>query len=154
MSNPQLCTPLSYIIQNYQVIVNLLPELRRAKTENRLFRDAEIYREHASMCLDVLVRYLGVIERRLQSAKDELRNPFIWLRQGVQSILLLPAYFLHWSGLLGASTLGTLTKNLFVKSISAIVAVVGLLSGLVTVAVGWEQTARMIESLWRNVFGP
>ncbi|CBE67798.1 membrane protein of unknown function [Candidatus Methylomirabilis oxygeniifera] len=145
---------IDYVIHNYQMIVNLLPELRRKKTENRLFRDGEIHREYATMCLDILVRYLGVIDRWLQEARDELRNPFIWLGQGVQSILLLPAYVLHWFGLLGASALGTLTRNILVKSISFIVAVVGLLSSLVTLLVGWEETARIIGPLWRDAFGP
>jgi hypothetical protein len=143
-----------YMIQNYQIVVNLLPELRREKTENRLFRNDEIHREYASMCLDVLVRYLGVIDRWLQGAKGELQNPLIWLRQGVQAILLLPAYILHWFGLLGAAAIGTLTRNILVKGISAIVAIVGLLSGLVTIIVGWDQSIRIIEPLWHNVFGP
>lgn len=72
----------NYMIENYPIIVNLIPELRRDKTDNRMFRDMAIYQEHANMCLDVLIRYLGLLEKWLKEATNDLRNPLIWLRNG------------------------------------------------------------------------
>lgn len=142
----------NYMIPNYQVIVNLIPELRREKTDNSMFRDMAIYHEHANLCLEVLIRYLGLLEKWLGEATIELRNPFIWLRNGVQAVLLIPLYLLNWFGVLGKSTIGKFTQNIFFKSISAIVAIIGLLSSLVTIIIGWDEFSKLISIVIKMYF--
>ncbi len=142
----------NYVIQNYQVIVNLLPELRREKTGGYAFTSARIYQEEVSICLDTLVRYLGVIDKRLGEALSEARNPFIWLREGVQTILLIPAFVLRWLGLISSSTISRLSKNIIFRLLSGLVAFVTLVSGLVTIAVGWEEFQNFLSSLWQSFF--
>ena len=142
-----------YMYPNYQIIVNLLPELRRAKTGTYLFQDYETQREQASMCLDVLIRYSGVLEQWLKETRNDFHNPLVWLRQGFQTILLIPAYILYWFGILGTSTLRKLIGNSIIKGISVIVTLVGILSGLVTIAVGWDQSVNIVMILWKNLTG-
>lgn len=134
-------------IPRYQVILNLLPELRRLRMGEYHFGVDDIFREQANLCLDTLVRYSGVLERRLAQSLSQLRNPLAWLREGVQTTLLIPVSLLVALGILGASTQARFRGSLLFRVLAGIVALIGLLSAIMTIALGWQQFTALVNRL-------
>ncbi len=119
----------NYIVKNYQLIPNTLGEMRSRMAHPSL----------VAKCDDILVRYIGLADDWLTTSSKRLKNPFVWLREGVQSILALPILVLNWLGVISITTVNSLNENLFFKVLSGLVALVGLLAGIVTIALGWER---------------
>ena len=119
----------NYYIRNYQFIVNTLPLMRSGMT----------YLPEVAMCEDALIRYIGLVDDRLASSSKRLKNPFIWLQEGVQLILALPVLVLHWSGLISITAIDSLTENLFFKVLSGLIILTGLVASVFTIALGWEE---------------
>lgn len=96
--------PFSNIQYNtYQIIVNALPTLRdEARDPMREYSSLQnnIIQNYCSMIDDVLLRHIGELEHRFEDTKSQLKNPFIWLREGVQFFVHLPILLLYWSGLI------------------------------------------------------
>jgi hypothetical protein len=139
-------------IPRYQVIVNLLPELRRLRMGEYHFGAEGIFAEQANLCLDTLVRYAGVLQRRSEQSAKQLRNPLAWLREGVQTILLLPVSLLVSLGVLGASTEERFRGSLLFRVMAGIIALMGLLSGVITIALGWKQFTALLAGLFEHPF--
>jgi hypothetical protein len=138
-------------ISNYQVILNLLPELRRLRAGEYHFGVEDTFREQASLCMDTLVRYFGVLERRSAESVKQLRNPLAWFREGVQSILLVPILLLASLGLLSLSTVNRFRASPVFRLLAGFAALVGLLSAVITIVLGWNQFAALIGGLFGRI---
>lgn len=136
-----------YYITNYPVIVNLLPELRRALNERHLFDDS-LPRDYSIMIQEVLIRHIGVLKDNHEESNHWITNPFVWLREGVKSILLFPFNLLQWVGLASPSFTATLSSNPLMRTFSGLVVLVGLIASIVTITIGWSE----FISLWHKLF--
>jgi hypothetical protein len=138
-------------IPRYHVILNLLPELRRLRMGEYHFAAEEIFSEQANLCLDTLVRYSGVLDRSSVESLRQLRNPLAWLREGVQTILLLPISVLASLGVIGASSERRFRGSLIFRILAGFVALIGLLSAAITIALGWDQFTILVGGLFSRV---
>jgi hypothetical protein len=132
--------------------MNSLPLVRRAKTARGLSRLDERDLEEAAMCMEALLHCLGTLEVWLAESARRLRNPLIWLREGVRFFLLLPVSVLRWLGFIGPSRLKRIENSGIVRVISGLVALVELLSGTVAICVGWDEFTNVVMQLWQALF--
>lgn len=147
----------SYMIRNYQIITNMLPELRHYIDQNRqnfgtMF--ASTIDSYMKAIDEALLRYFGVLQQREGTARRNLKNPLIWLRTGVEQVLAIPLLIFVWFGLVGGYTVRRLQSNILFKAMAVIATLVGLVSGVMTMVLGWDEfgqlTAKMLSAMGRN----
>ncbi len=119
---------------NYPLLINLLPLLRTGRA----------HREEMGTCMEMMIRHMGVLEDVLDAHKKKLRNPFIWLIEGVNFIVTLPLRIAYWTGLFKYQGFEKATNSFIVHLISFLVTVIGLLSSIVTFFVEWETISRLL----------
>jgi hypothetical protein len=64
----------------------------------------------------------------------------------------VPLFILNWLGLLGQSALSRAQNLGVVKIVSGLIALAGLVSAIVTIAVGWDEFQKLIINLWQTLF--
>lgn len=138
----------------YEIIVNLLPELRRTKirANQGLHRRYDTYLEMVAIYLETILRYLGVLDREIGRLQTDLWNPFTWFREGIQVIMLVPVLIIHWFGFIGATTVWHLKSSGLFRVIGSIFALVSFLSGITGIFVRWAQFKQMVVDLWNQLF--
>lgn len=127
----------NYQYTNYPLLINTIPK----------FRDGSIHQAEIGFVDDSLLRYLKKLDDLVNLAEKDLHNPVIWFRQGIRLVLGLPFYLLDWFGLIDSGTTERLIGNSFFKFISNFSAFITFISGLITIAVGWDQTLIFIKKL-------
>jgi hypothetical protein len=127
----------NYMFNNYPIILNTLPKMRNGRIDNQEIMAVD----------DCLMRYIGMSKDIINSSHKDLRNPFIWLRIGIQYILTLPLQIFYWFGILSHSLLIKIKDNTFIKIISVIIIIIGLIGSIVTITLGWQQFTRIIQSI-------
>jgi hypothetical protein len=90
-------------IPHYQIIINTLPK----------FKDGSVDSQEAVFSEDSLTRFIGDLELEIKAARQELRNPFVWFKDGFQTVLGVPIYLLRWFGILGVTSLKTFLHSPF-----------------------------------------
>jgi len=131
-----IATFQTYQISNYQIIVNTIPKFR-----DGLIQDLDI-----NSVDDCLLRYLGFLEERSISTQKHLRNPIIWFRIGFQEIISIPLFVLNWFGIFSSKTVNAIMNSIIYKLLTGVIALVTILSGLVTIIQGKEKTIEIINS--------
>ncbi len=128
------------------VIISMLPELRSALHDGLLSRGSVAVR-YGSSLLQELLRHIGIIEdvRREQAAC--LRNPFIWLREGVRFIVELPAHILSWLGIMSEQTVRRVVRGAVVRTFAVFVTAVGLIGVVIVLSVGWPYLKDLVDGL-------
>lgn len=129
----------NYIHNNYPVILNGIPSIREAHFQLGFGADA-----HMSMVDDSLLRYAGARETLLEIAQKEARNPLIWLREGVRFIVTSPISLFYWSGLMQYGTYNALSNNFFVKLVSFLIGLVGVVGSIVGITVDYSTFFKLI----------
>jgi hypothetical protein len=127
----------NYMINNYQIIVNTLPKFREGKIENFDVDAVD----------DCLLRYIGHLKDYKKDAIKNLKNPIIWFREGFKEIISLPLLVLYWFGIFSQRTIGFIMNSVIYKMVAGICAFIALISGLVTIIVGYEQSVEFITRL-------
>lgn len=128
-----------YQVNNYQIIINSLPK----------FRDGNVQDIDVNSVDDCLLRYIGQMEEYENKLKKEIRNPFIWFKQGFQEALSFPFLVLKWFDVFSAGIFYRIKENVFYKLFTGIMALVTLFSGLVTIIVGWDQTINWVHKVFK-----
>lgn len=136
----------NYMHRNYQVLMNMLPELHRTFNSDLLVFSS-LVSDYVQILQEMLVRHLGVLNEERNDIKSEMRNPFKAFRSGIQFILLSPAYIVNWFGLATDSFLWRLSRNTLFKLLSGFVAIVGFISAVVGLVVGWQDFVTIIRSI-------
>lgn len=126
----------NYGIRNYQIIHNMLPTLRQEFDDDILVSQAA---QTANTLQEALLRHLGSIDDVREVCIAELKNPFIWFREGIRALLSVPITLLVWFGVLSERTQTRITANPIFSILSAITAVVGFLSAIVSLILGWDE---------------
>ncbi|NMO75730.1 hypothetical protein [Niallia alba] len=134
--------------RTYQIIINALPTLRdEARSPIRGFNSLQnsIMHNYLSMIDDVLLRYIGVVENNIEKLKGQAKNPFVWLREGVQFFVHLPILLLYWTGLIKYGTYYRILNNIIVKIINFLVIVIGLISSIITIVTGYNPFTEILS---------
>mgnify|MGYP001138042494 FL=1 len=130
----------NYMVNNYQLIINTIPKFREGQVENFDVTSVD----------DCLLRYIGHIEERSEVTLKNLKNPIIWFRVGFQEIISIPLLILNWFGIFSKRTVNGIMESTFYKIITGVIALITLLSGIVTIIQGKEKTIEFINSILGN----
>ena len=130
----------SYIIPDYQIIINTIPKFRKGKIENFDVNYVD----------DCLLRYIGYIEERSNETIKNLKNPIIWFRTGFQEIISIPLFVLNWFGIFSKNRVNSIIESAIYKIFTGIIALITLLSGIVTIIQGKEKTIEFINKILGN----
>jgi hypothetical protein len=128
------------------VIISMLPELRSSLHEGILSRGSVAVR-YGSSLLQELLRHIGIIEDFQREQAACLKNPFIWLREGVRFIVELPAHFLSWLGIMSEQTVRRVVRGAVVRTFAVFVTAVGLIGAVIAVSVGWPYVKGLVDAL-------
>jgi hypothetical protein len=135
---------------NYPIILNMLPELRKTFDDDVLNR-GDLAHQYAIAIQEAIVRYVGNLDDIEQEYIKNLRNPFIWFREGVRAIVSFPVSILGWLGALSERTVSALISSKSFQFVSALVGIVGFISAVMGIALGWDQFKKMVLD-WFNTF--
>ena len=138
----------NYKVSNYQIIMNMIPELRRWIDSNResmgtMF--ASTVDGYIKNIDEALLRYIGVLNERETTAIENLKNPFLWLRTGVGQAISTPLLILVYFGLMTGSTLNNLQATYLFKVLNACITILGIVSAIMTIVLGWDQTIEITK---------
>lgn len=128
---------------NYPIILNMLPDLRHV-LDDSILSDSPVVNQYSMALQDTLVRHLGSLHDQDEKNGKALRNPIVWLREGVRVVVALPLTLLGWLGAIGESTVSRLLAGRIFNAISAFVALVGFVSAVMGIALGWDQFIQMV----------
>lgn len=138
----------NYMIKGYQIILNGISNML---TEYRQFSGLgfgrSMLQDEATSIDDTLLTYIGELDSEYEEVFLEVKNPLIWLREGVRAIVVLPISLMYWSGLMRYNTYSNLTNNFFVKFIAFLIAVIGVISSIITIVTGYEPFWKIINSI-------
>jgi hypothetical protein len=125
------------MIKNYAILVNTVQSLRNPGGLTEEFNWVNT----------ILMMQIARNEELYESIKSNILNPFILLREGVQFFVTLPISLLYWTGIIQYSTQNRLSNNIVVKFINFLIIVIGLVSAIVTIVLGWEPFKELVKEL-------
>ena len=131
-------------IPNYQVIINGIPELRRMFNNQDYPSDKSALRDFGLSLIESILRHRGYLLSDINAIEKGLKNPIIWLTQGVSWVLLLLPSFLEQIGLLSEAKLSSFEKSPLLKFISGIVSLIELTGTIMTIIMGWDAFVEKI----------
>lgn len=122
-------------VTNYRVLINTIPK----------YRDGDVKDRDVNLVDDCFLRYLGFVRDKEAIASKNLKNPLIWFREGIRTIVGIPLLILNSFGIFNTRTVERITDNIVFKILSGIIALVTLVSGIVTIIIGYDQTIKFIS---------
>lgn len=133
-------------VSNYQALLNFLPEIR-----NFLFwQDNSIMQQRfmssAYTCDDMFTRHIGQLNDLWEKERKYLFNPFSCFADGIRWLLWLPSNVLLWCGFISEDTSIKLQFNFLIKALTFVITIIGLVSSVVTIVIGWDQFCEMITT--------
>lgn len=135
----------SYLVTNYPIIINMIPELRGAFEDN--FLSDRLANQYFNALQDSIIRHIGSAEEIIKELKIESKNPFIWLREGVRIIIAIPITLLAWFGVITDSVADRIKTSILFKIFAGSIATIGFISAIVTIALGWNDFLEKIKSI-------
>ena len=136
--------------QNYQLFVNIIPEIREAESKSGNSIMLERVSQLIGTCNDALQRHVGNLDRELDTERKGIFNPFICFREGVRFILGLPVLILYWSGFISTRTISAARVSSVFKFISGVITLIGLISSIITILLGWNEVSDIIVRFWKS----
>ena len=131
---------------NYQIILNIIPEVRREFDDVSPIADRRFLREYAALLNESILRYVGNLSDDLEIAQKKIKNPVIWLTEGISWILLLPFSILNWIGLMSETIINNIANNPLFKIVAGIVTLLGFLSTVMTIVIGWNSFLQSLKT--------
>jgi hypothetical protein len=125
----------NYAYSKYQLIINTLPQIRTGQA----------YNQDIASCEDALLRHLGSLREMEDSYINCLKNPFVWLREGINLIITFPIRMAYWFGVFRYSYLVKMTNNILIKILSFTIGIIGLVSSVITIVMGWTDFVSLIK---------
>ena len=135
-----------YRTNNYQLLVNFLPETRNVLSNFNNSIMMARYNQEAQDCDDMFIRHLGTLELAEKSIRKSLFNPFADFAEGVKLIITFPILLLKWFGFVSEEKSRKIKKNFAIKIIDFVVATVGFISGVMAIIMGWSEFWEMIKN--------
>lgn len=86
---------------------------------------------------EAIIRHIGSADDIIkEELTRELKNPFIWLREGVRAIIAIPVSLLAWFGVITDSVADRIKTSILFKIFAGSIATIGFISAIVTIALG------------------
>lgn len=132
--------------RNYELFMNIMPEIRTAVSNRDNMIMMERIDQLMGLCEDALKRHIGNLERAIENEKKGLFNPITCLGEGIRWLVGLPVDILCWAGLYSVARSQKIKVSTIFKIISNIIVVIGLISSIVTIALGWDEFLIMLQN--------
>lgn len=132
--------------RNYQLFMNIMHEIRSAVSARDNIIIMERINQLMGLCEDALKRHIGNLERAIENEKKGLFNPITCLGEGIRWLVGLPVDILCWAGLYSVARSQKIKVSTIFKIISNIIVVIGLISSIVTIALGWDEFLKMLQN--------
>jgi len=138
----------TYFIDNYEIISNLLPEIRKEIDYSRALGDNRALIQYSNHLNESIIRFIGSIDDEIDSEKKHLSNPIVWLREGIKQLILLPFILLSWIGFYSNDVTSSIKRSFIIRIFASIITLIGILSGIITILIGWEQFVDQLNSIF------
>lgn len=128
---------------SYPIILNMIPSIRREVRDMTFRNDAQIA-QLTSTTGEAVLRYIGHLDDQMDGLRDKLKNPIMWYFEGTRMLIISPIMLLVWGGLISMPLSARIERTIVTRLITFLVAVIGLVSAVVTIVLGWPaflQTA-------------
>jgi hypothetical protein len=114
------CEPYGQVVYpTWPIILNAIPRIRLVADRPNLVN------HYASKVDDALMRHLGELSENARVCRAEMRNPFIWLREGTRTLIAIPFNLLSWFGILSSATVSGITAS---PAFNVVAGIIGLVS--------------------------
>lgn len=144
----EMVDPLRNIkTRNYQMLINFLPEMRSGLYQEGGSLMRTRFNQSMCMCDDMFHRHDGSLRRQIEYCEERKFNPFYCFAEGVRLIISFPIAVLEWMGIISDSRSGIITGSRIFKFIEGIGVVVGLISSVVTILLGYEEIVALLSKL-------
>lgn len=110
----------NFQINNYPIILNMLPELHKELNDHMLGSDG---RHYANAITDTFNRYMGVISNNLTNLDREIKNPMDCLRTGIERLLQAPVHILYDFKILPKGWFNNIEKSAIYTSVAGLLAI-------------------------------
>jgi len=135
------------IYHNFEIFLNAVPLIKREFDDHSISRNNSAIREYATVIPECLMRHVGVQKEALKQKAKGIKNPIIWFTEGTRYILLIPFSILQWMGIMRELVIRKIEQSGLFKLVAGIVSLLGLISSVVTILVGWNEFERIIMSI-------
>jgi len=139
----------NYMIENYQVVLNLLPEINHGLNDGITQRMAF---KHMEMLDGALMRFLGNSDDMAESWRKKFANPFHVFSRGANMIFTLPIIMLLEFGLISKKIYSALVDSLLFRLFVFSITIIGLISGIITIILGWEEFTSIVSKVIFSLF--
>lgn len=136
-----------YLVTNFQILINLLPEIRDDFLNDMPFLFPQLATQKVNTVQDALIRYGGMLDQLRNEVTKEQRNPFVWLKEGVRILLIAPVAILQFFGLVPERAPQVVGRTAAFRVVAGAVALLGLLATIITIVVGWTAFVAVIHRL-------
>lgn len=136
----------NYYVRNHSFIVNFIPEIKRefrSAFSSLSYSDDQIT-FYIDSIQEAIIRYNGFLEDIEVEKSKELKNPFVWLNEGIGLVLRIPLEILRSFKLLSGSTVNTIIDSFIFKVMKLIAFILGLVSAIITISLGWDNFVELI----------
>lgn len=134
-------------MRNYQLLINLLPKLRGYLSETA-FMASELHEkaffDEAAVCEDMFIRHLGALNSSQEATRKKILNPIACFIYGTKAIIAIPFMLFHEFGILPARIMRIISNSFFVKLFIGLVSLVGFVSAIITIVIGWDEFVGVI----------
>ena len=149
----EIIDPLKGIkMSNYPILLNTLPEIKNYSfselRENSIM--TERIMQSITMCTDAFTRHLGMLDRQKENSKKGMRNPIMCFAEGIKMIISFPLYLLLWCGIISDEKVKVTLTSLGYRIITKVVSLIGIVSSIMTIALGWKEFGDLIEKILKN----
>jgi len=131
------------MVNNYQIILNALPEVRQEYQMG-------LGHDHAHLVSETLIRFDGWIEDVKESQRKKLVNPIVLFRDSIRRIIVFPIWLLKELGVFSIRVADMLTGNYLFTLISSLITLLGLVSAIITIVSGWDTLIKIINTVISN----
>lgn len=135
-------------VREYQPLANIVNEMRMAMSLGRNSIVLSRLDQAIGNCDDILRRHVGNLDRMIEDEEKNLHNPFVCFGEGIRAIIRTPGKILVWLGLLSDNHEQTFYGSIFFKIIGWIVTVIGFISAIMTIVLGWDQFRDIVGRLF------
>ncbi len=139
----------NYFINDYQVILNSLSEIRTGYKTGGIFGSYDS--DEIILVDDALLTCIGAYNDLYEEYKKECKNPLIWFKEGIKVIVNLPISIFYWGGLIKHTTYNKIISTFLFKIISFLVTLIGLISSIVTIIAGIEPLKQFISNIIKYI---
>lgn len=134
----------NYILHDWHIILNGIPAIRQF---TQIYISDNTINDYIHMVDESLLRSIGAFQTQLDTLRPGLRNPITLFRDGLTAVIMIPIFILAEFGLLTKKTYNWLFGSIIVKSITFLIALIGLTSAIVGLTTDWEDFVEIAKPI-------